>query len=176
MGTDTRVDAILIGCLLAMVRNPWLEAPRQSSSARDAGFAMACLALLIGTLLWRSEFFRQTLRYTLQSASIAGLLYLAVARSSMAPFRWLSARPLVYLGTVSYTFYLAHYLVLLSAEQYIGAYGRFTVALITAAVTLAIAELMRRYVESPFAVLRRRLHESHVSKRRGFDAPAVDRS
>src|ERR1700736_2790764 len=171
MGTDTRVDAIFIGCLLAMVRNPWLEQPAAPHRTRDLGFAAACIGLLIGTLLWRNEFFRLTFRYTLQSLSIAGLLYLAVARAHLAPFRWMNARPLVYLGAVSYTVYLAHYLVLLWAEEYVGSSGKVAVAIVTAAITLVIAELMRRYVEAPCAALRRRLHESFFPKPAAFDAP-----
>ena len=176
MATDTRVDVILIGCLLAMVRNPWLEPPAPAPRARELGFAAACLGLLVATLLWRNEFFRLTFRYTLQSLSIAGLLYLAVARANMAPFRWLNARPLVYLGAVSYTVYLAHYLMLLLAEQYAGSFGRVAVATITAAATLCIAELMRRFVEAPFAALRRRLHESFFPKPQRFATPVGDRS
>jgi peptidoglycan/LPS O-acetylase OafA/YrhL len=176
MGTDTRVDAILIGCLLAMVRNPWLEPAARPGVAADGALAAVCATVLVGSLLWRSEFFRQTLRYTLQSLSIAGFLYLAVARARHAPFRWLNARPLVYLGTVSYTIYLAHYLVLLLVEEYAGSLGKVSVALLTAAITLVIAELMRRYVERPFATLRRRLHEASFARRRDFATPARDHS
>jgi peptidoglycan/LPS O-acetylase OafA/YrhL len=177
MATDTRVDAILIGCLLAMVRNPWLEPPPPDASrARELLLAAACLGLLIGTLLWRDEFFRLTFRYTLQSLSIAGLLYLAIARSDSVPWRWLNTRPLAYLGTVSYTIYLAHYVMLLLAQEYLGSWGKPAVGLVTAATTLCIAELMRRYVEAPFGVLRRRLHGSFVPKPAPFAAPLSDRS
>ena len=165
MSTDTRVDAILVGCLLAMVRNPWLNPPPDRGRTRDIAFGAACLALLLATLLWRTEFFRFTFRYTLQSVSIAGLLYLAVARARVAPFRWLNWRPLVYLGTVSYSVYLAHYLVLLWAEDHVSGYGRLGVGIVTAVITLGIAELMRRFVEKPLAALRRRLHGSPESSR-----------
>jgi peptidoglycan/LPS O-acetylase OafA/YrhL len=176
MATDTRVDAILIGCLLAMVRNPWLEPPARTAGPQDLGLAAACLGLLLATLLWRNEFFRLTFRYTLQSLSIAGLLYLAVARAHVAPFRWLNARPLVYLGAVSYTVYLAHYLMLLLAEEYVGWLGRVVVAVVTAVSTVCIAELMRRFVEAPCAALRRRLHESFFPKPAAFAATVGDRS
>jgi peptidoglycan/LPS O-acetylase OafA/YrhL len=176
MATDTRVDAILIGCLLAMVRNPWLEPPPREARARDLGLAGVCLGVLLATLLWRNEFFRLTCRYTLQSLSIAGLLYLAVARAHRAPFRWLNARPLVYLGGVSYTFYLAHYLMLLLAEQYVGSLGGVAIAVVTAVTTICIADLMRRFVEAPCAALRRRLHESFFPKPAAFAAPVGERS
>jgi peptidoglycan/LPS O-acetylase OafA/YrhL len=164
MGTDTRVDAILIGCLLAVIANPWLDPLPPANRVRDLGLAAACLSVLVATLLWRSDFFRFTFRYTAQSLAIAGLLYFAVARAQMAPFRWLNARPLVYLGEVSYTVYLAHYMVLLWAQSYVSGLGRVGVGAVTAVVTLGIAALMRRFVEKPCAALRRRLHHSFMKR------------
>jgi len=162
MGTDTRVDAILFGCLLAMIRNPWLDAVPAPDRTRDLGLAAACLGLLLATLLWRSEFFRLTFRYTAQCLAIAGLLYLAVARARSAPFRWLNTRPLVYLGAVSYTVYLSHYLVLMWAQAYASALGVVGVVAVAAVVTLGIASVMREWVEKPCAALRRRLHHALV--------------
>ena len=158
MGTDTRVDAILIGCLLAMIRNPWLDPVPAENRARDVSFASACLALLLATFLWRSEFFRLTFRYTLQCVAIAGLLYLAVARAQVVPFRWLNTRVLVYLGAVSYTVYLSHYLVLVWAQAHWSVLGRVGVVAVSAVLYLGIAALMREWVEKPCAALRRRLH------------------
>jgi peptidoglycan/LPS O-acetylase OafA/YrhL len=66
--------------------------------------------------------------------------------------------------------------VLLFVEEYAGSIGKVLIALLTAAITLIIAELMRRYVERPFATLRRRLHEASFARRRAFDTPAGDRS
>src|SRR5262245_53261042 len=79
MATDTRIDAILVGCLLGLVRNPWLDAgatPRRPLA--DAALAAICVLVLLASLLYRDETFRVTARYTLQSAALAGLLYLAV--------------------------------------------------------------------------------------------------
>lgn len=164
MGTDTRVDAILIGCLLAMVRNPWLDPLPAANRTRDLSIASVCLGLLLATVLWRSEFFRLTFRYTLQCLAIAGLLYLAVARPQVMPFRWLNTRPLVYLGAVSYTVYLSHYLVLTWAQTHVSVLGRVGVVAATAVVTLGIASLMRKWVEEPCAALRRRLHHAFVAR------------
>jgi len=164
MGTDTRVDAILIGCLLAMVKNPWLDSVAVAKRTRDLSLAGACLGLLLVSFLWRSEFFRMTFRYTLQCLAIAGLLYLAVTRAHLVPFRWLNTRPLVYLGAVSYTVYLSHYLVLVWVQAHLSALGRVAVVAVTATVTLGIAFLMREWVEKPCAAMRRRLHQTFVSR------------
>jgi len=125
------------------------------------------VAVLAGTLLWRNDTFRFTLRYTLQNAAIAGLLYLAVARVQMAPYRWLNLRPLVYIGAVSYTIYLVHFLFLLWSRTYLAGFGPVVVLGATVAATLAFAALMRHFIEKPCAVLRKRLHESlHLGRPR----------
>lgn len=160
MATDARVDSILSGCLLAMVCNPWLDPVTPSKRSRDLATSALWIAVLAGTLLWRNDAFRFTLRYTLQNTAIAGLLYLAVARAQTAPYRWLNSRPLVYIGAVSYTIYLVHFVFLLWSRTYLARLGPVVVIGVTAAATLAFAALMRQFVEKPCAVLRKRLHES----------------
>jgi peptidoglycan/LPS O-acetylase OafA/YrhL len=165
MATDTRVDAILIGCAMALLKNPWLDPVKPFSRRRETTLALAAVAVLIGTLLVRDAGFRVTLRYTLQSLAIAPLIYLAVARAQRAPFRWLNAAPLVYLGTVSYTIYLVHQVVMLGIGKHFPGLGTTALGVATIAVTLLVAEPMRRWVEEPCARLRRRLHGRQAAGR-----------
>ena len=158
MATDTRVDAILIGCLMALLRNPWLDRVPAPKALHDWGIAAVCAAALLGTLLYRDEVFRLTARYTLQSLAIAPLIYLAVARADRLPFRWLNARPLVYIGTISYTIYLAHHVILLGLAKHWPQWSWISLTLAGIVLTLAVAEPMRRWVEQPCARLRQRLH------------------
>jgi peptidoglycan/LPS O-acetylase OafA/YrhL len=158
MATDTRVDAILVGCLMALARNPWLDPVPAPNALKDWGVAAACVAVLFVTLLYRDETFRLTARYTLQSLAIAPLIYLAVARADRLPFRWLNARPLVYIGTISYTIYLSHHLILSGLARHWPQLGWIGLTLVGAVLTLAVAEPMRRWVEQPCAALRKRLH------------------
>ncbi|MBL6749325.1 MAG: acyltransferase [Nevskia sp.] len=159
MATDTRVDAILVGCLMALWRNPWLDrAAAASGGLRDSVIAAACLAALAATLAYRDDTFRLTARYTVQSLAIAPLIYLAVARAADAPFRWLNARPLAYLGGVSYAVYLSHQVILFMVQAHCPRLGWLATTMLTAALTLAFAECMRRWVEQPCARLRKRLH------------------
>lgn len=162
MATDTRIDAILIGCLMALWRNPWLDRRTARSARYDWLVVAACIAVLIGSLLYRDEFFRLTLRYTLQSLAIAVLIYLAVVRAHQAPFRWLNTRPLVYLGTISYTVYLAHHVIQLMIAKHWPQLSWVELIVATAILTLTVAEPMRRWVELPSARLRKRLHRRQV--------------
>jgi peptidoglycan/LPS O-acetylase OafA/YrhL len=170
MATDTRVDAILIGCLMGLSRNPWLDPVPAPRALTDWGTVGACVAVLLGTLLYRDEVFRLTARYTLQSLAIAPLIYLAVARADRAPFRWLNARPLVYIGTISYTIYLSHHVILSGLAKHWPQLGWLWLTLAGAVLTLAVAEPMRRWVEQPCAALRKRLHGKALERR---TAPAV---
>jgi peptidoglycan/LPS O-acetylase OafA/YrhL len=164
MASDTRIDAILIGCLMALWRNPWLDPPAQSSPRRDGALVGIALAVLLFTLVYRNEFFRLTYRYTLQSGAAAMLLYVAVARSRMWPFSWLNMRPVMYIGAVSYTVYLAHHVVIRLIERHMPQWNWLAVTAMALLVTLAIAELMRRWVEQPCARLRKRLHKRTLSR------------
>lgn len=170
MATDTRADAILVGCALAFWANPALQrpAPVASLPARERALAALCAAVLLGTLLFRDDFFRVTARYTLQSLAIAPLLWLAVARAEHLPFRWLNARPMVYVGTLSYTIYLSHQLILGGVARNAPQLGTAATLALAAMLTLAVAEPMRRWVEQPCARLRRALH------RRPGPAPSHD--
>ena len=158
MASDTRADAILIGCLTAYWRNAALAPIPQIRSTTAALTALACVAVLLGSLIYRDEFFRQTFRYTLQSLAIAPLIQLAVSHPRGAPFRWLNSRPMVYLGTVSYTLYLSHQVLLYFVMRHWSGMGDISTLVATAALTLTAAELMRRYIETPCARWRRALH------------------
>jgi peptidoglycan/LPS O-acetylase OafA/YrhL len=92
------------------------------------------------------------------------LIYLAVARADRLPFRWLNARPLVYIGTISYTIYLSHHVILLGLAKHWPQWSWIWLTLAGAVLTLAVAEPMRRWVERPCARLRKRLHRKALAR------------
>lgn len=163
MATDTRADSILIGCLLAFWCDPGLDSATPANPRhewiRDTVLGAACILLLTATLVYRDDFFRMTWRYTLQSLAIAPLIYLAVVCGAQAPFRWLNSRPMIYLGTISYTIYLSHQVILYFVTRHWPDLGWAATLALSAVLTLAVAEPMRRWVEQPCARLRRKLHQ-----------------
>jgi peptidoglycan/LPS O-acetylase OafA/YrhL len=158
MATDARVDAILMGSLMALVCNPRLDRGPTPRLQVDAVVAGLGVLLLLASLVLRDEGFRLTLRYTLQGLAIAALIHVVVLHAHRGPLRWLSARPVVYLGSVSYTVYLAHHVILLGLAKHLPQWNGVARAGVAVLVTLGVAELMRRAVEAPVARLRARLH------------------
>jgi peptidoglycan/LPS O-acetylase OafA/YrhL len=89
-GTDTRLDAILWGCVLALFHNPKLDAPKQLSTKAIYGMFLGAVAILIASLLFRDPMFRETYRYTMQSVALFPIFYIAVAEYRRFPFTLLN--------------------------------------------------------------------------------------
>jgi peptidoglycan/LPS O-acetylase OafA/YrhL len=164
MATDTRIDAILTGCVMALLCNPVLDPVPSRVRQYTGAICVAALAVLVGTLLYRNQYFRETYRYTIQGVAVAPLIYLAVVQSRIAAFRWLNAGPVVYLGKISYTVYLAHQACLFFINEHWPRLGEVATMVATALLVLAIAVPMRHWVEIPFARIRKRLHQRRQAK------------
>ncbi|WP_144637158.1 acyltransferase family protein [Bordetella genomosp. 13] len=141
--TDTRVDSILYGALYALL---WSRCDR---FARMAGtwplFALG-LALMLVSLLLRDPVFRETWRYSLQGVALAAMFAWLALRPSRGS-RLLSHPLLVYIGRISYSLYLYHWLALVCVEQFM---PESPLPARMAAVSLAsfgAAHLSYRYVE-----------------------------
>ena len=177
MATDTRADAILFGCLMAFASDSLLGTTQLRSvhTRRDLALFAASALLLLATLVWRNDFFRLSLRYTLQSLAIAPLIWLAVARADTPAFRWLGWRPLVWLGRVSYTVYLSHQLILGFVQRLWPLHDGLRTLTITAVLTLLLAAAMQRWIEQPSARWRRRLHQPSGQPARPLPAAELAR-
>jgi len=156
MATDTRVDSILIGCIMALRFNPIIDPIPAAAIRHSAAIGTIAIGTLLATLIYRNEFFRLTFRYTVQALTIAPLLYLAVVRPQARPYRWLNERPVEYLGRISYMFYLCHQTILFVVTNHWPDLGMAGTMALAAALTLAVAVPVRAFVEKPLAALHRR--------------------
>lgn len=160
--TDTRVDSLLFGCMLALIHQMRMSTPFAPSRLGAAGLAalgLALLALLV-TFLVRDPVFRDTWRYTVQGLALMPLFHYAVRAPRFLPFRMLETAPLRWLGSRSYTVYLCSELVpavVQHAWPQSPAPWRHLLAL---ALILGYAEIMYRLVERPLGRTRSRLHKS----------------
>lgn len=153
MATDTRVDSILYGAgfaVLGQLRPAWLE------RARHPAFLVLGLGLLAASLLYRNPEFREAFRYSMQGIALAcmwqGLLF-----GGSWPSRWLSSPLMLYIGRISYSLYLYHWLVTVLLQAWLPALGTPARVALTLALSLPAAHASWRWVERGGLVLRDRL-------------------
>lgn len=157
MGSDTRLDSILFGALLAIGANPMLDRPRGDTRVWAWLLVPLALATLLASLLIRQEAFRETLRYSLQGLAFLVLFSAAIRFPQWPVFRWLNSKPLVFIGALSYSLYLVHLGVLFTVRDLLHVDSILARGLLSFAISLAISWLIYKLVEKPCAALRRRL-------------------
>ena len=169
--TDTRLDSILFGCVLAyLVRYGQAERIFGTGRGQDVWRMWAWMAAGIGVLLLcfilRDAIFRFTLRYSLQGLAMMPLFYFAVLRGDHPVFGVLNLRPMIYIGQISYTFYLVHYVIINAIEHHVlgtnmsrqlGAVPLLLSAGAAALLSLAFSALVFHGIEEKMAYLRHRL-------------------
>jgi len=101
ISTDTRIDSLLFGCLLAVLNWKNLSSrifppPRQSWWVIGAA-----LGLVLVTLVIREDSFRATLRYTLQGLALMPLFHYAITMYDAPVFRPLNWPAVRLIGTLS---------------------------------------------------------------------------
>jgi peptidoglycan/LPS O-acetylase OafA/YrhL len=150
-GTDTRIDSILFGCVLALWRNPVLdENSRQSWTLTIAG-----LFVLLFTFVYRNPEFRETVRYTIQGIALIPLFISAIKLPDHWAFSWLNTPPMRFVGVLSYTLYLVHFPCLKLAEGWSS--NRVIIGMTALSMSMALAYFMHLLVEKPLARFRRKL-------------------
>lgn len=145
-GFDTRADALLVGCALAAFmigRRPVVSHPVVAAAAVAGAVATAFGGLV----------FVFTLMPLVVAVATAAGIYAIVQTGDV---RWLSARPLVWLGRRSYGLYLWHYPVVVAVAAELSGAGWLLRAALIVPVSLALTALSWRYVETPFLRLKDR--------------------
>ena len=155
LGTDTRFDGLLFGCLMAIVANPALPLPPAITRQRIRSAALLALPVLLVTFLYRSEEFRATWRYSLQGIALLPLFaYVITARDTLL-FRLLNTRLARELGVLSYSLYLVHGMILDWFGEHLHA-SKLVQGTIALIVAILVAKLLQFGVERPMLQLRRR--------------------
>ena len=156
VASDTRVDSILFGCILAVYGNPVLDETRiKSQWWKYLLFPLGLLGLLV-SFLDTNPAFDDTVRYTLQGLSLVPLFVVAIRFPEWPLMRLLNLKPVRYVGVVSYSIYLMHPTILFAINQWTH-WHPLVVGVLSFGMTLGLATLMYRYVERPCGRLRKRL-------------------
>jgi len=156
LATDTRIDAILAGCILAVWCNPAIE-PHAVNEWRlkYLWLPLGVLSVLV-SLIPRDSNFEQTLRYTLQSFGLLPFFIAAVRWHDRGPFRVLNLSAVRYVGMLSYSLYLMHMTGLWAVSQWTK-WPPLVEGIVVFAGLTVLAMLIHRFIEKPCAALRRRL-------------------
>jgi peptidoglycan/LPS O-acetylase OafA/YrhL len=165
--SDTRIDSIIYGCILAIVINPMRNVHRGAPmSLGQWAIVATAAATLLATLLYRNPGFRETVRYSLQGLALMPLFYFAVRFPDNPLFRHLNTRLAITLGTYSYAIYLIHYVVIRSMVTNAPAIAAkffllFPIALL---ISIAFAAAVDRFVDRYFRQLRHKFRPALAKK------------
>lgn len=147
--TDTRIDSILWGCILAILMSTPNHWPRLNHAAFH-GFALFLGVLTIFvTLIVRDDLFRSTVRYTLQGLALIPIFFYSVKYKDSMYFKIMNNAHLARLGVYSYSFYLVHYIIINSLKYNNIVQGELQVALISFMISLTYSLLINVYIEIP---------------------------
>lgn len=158
--TDTRIDSLLFGCIMALWMNPAMD--KAPAWIGPRGWALLCvvaLLALVGSFLHPGLAFREAVRYTVQGIALFPLFYCAVRYAGSPLFSWLNLRPVRALGVISYTLYLCHFAAIQLTGKLLGVSG-LTRGVLAFALAVAFSAACYVLIERRFALLRRKLHRN----------------
>ncbi|UFH56351.1 acyltransferase [Spirosoma sp. KNUC1025] len=172
--TETRLDAIMYGCLVSLILHHDRSERFLRLTISPVTLTIA-VGMLLFTLLYRDDFFRETWRYSIQGVALSLILpAILYGKTYMSVKNWLSQPKLVLIGKFSYSLYLFHWVGVVVAERLVGG-ERLTATWLLTAVPLGLVLSVISYygVEKPTARLRKRfgstvetapgLPEAHLS-------------
>ena len=156
LASDARFDSILFGCALAVGLNPVVDEPQGSDGLWKHWLFPAGLALLLFTFIYRAEWFRETLRYTLQGIGLIPVFVTAMRFPDWGPFRFLNLKWVAFFGVLTYSLYLVHHVVLFTVRAHLPGLHPVLQGVLGLVISVAFAGAVYRFVERPFARLRKR--------------------
>lgn len=149
-GTGTRAFSLLLGVLAATaVVSRWVK----SLSTQVCGALVAACVVTISIIWWQADGTNSEWLYRgglFMHAALCALLIVCCAQHATTPFaRILCARPLPWLGGISYSLYLWHWpvIVLLTRERLPVPEWLYTPTVISLSLALAVASKI--FVEDP---------------------------
>jgi peptidoglycan/LPS O-acetylase OafA/YrhL len=178
-GTDARIDSIVYGCILAVVKNPARELDRSGAmSVGQWAILLVAAAGLALSLLYRDAAFRETARYSIQGLSLMPVFYFAVRFAGHPLFRPLNSPWAVRLGVYSYAIYLVHYVAMRVIATHVPAIAGRPFLMLPSAllVSIAYAAAIDRIVDPYFRRLRHGYRTGGTYAATSFASSASPRS
>jgi len=154
---DTRLDHLMVGCLLAVVlKLGALERLWRAASAH-AALPLVTVALLILSIYAGNAYvprYRDVFGFAFEPLLIAILMAQLIALSDTAPWRWTERPAIRFLGRISYSLYLYQQITLYPVRKALGSYPVVVQLAAAVLVTVAVAALSYYVVERPFLRLK----------------------
>lgn len=162
--SDTRADALLLGCLVAFLFswNLHLFKRFEKFFKISAGLSLCFMVIMLALSSWSDVFLYQGGGYTFVALSVAALLVWLVAYQPRGLVKALSFAPLVWIGQVSYGLYLWHWTVryfLYGDETQLPSISQIIMAIILS-FTFTIISFYG--IEKPFLRLKNRFSQSRT--------------
>ncbi|MBO0982901.1 acyltransferase [Rathayibacter sp. SD072] len=159
LSTDTRADAILWGSVMAIAANPMYGETRIVTRRPWVALPLLLISVAIFIGVSRTpDWFGMTLGYTVQSLSLFGVFVAVITAPDGWVGRMLNARPVAYIGVLSYTLYLIHRPLLEVVHPFVPGGAGVVLAVLA---SLVFAHCLHLVVEKPLERVRRRI--SHTS-------------
>jgi peptidoglycan/LPS O-acetylase OafA/YrhL len=156
-GSDTRADSLAWGILAAIALYKWQKSgsPRgwfQRISGSQWALNVAVLVFLV-SLVIRDDWFRQTLRYPLQSTSTCVVILYGFTATPGVVHRVFAAfcrvRLVQLIGLASYSIYLVHLSIIMTIDDLTKKLPLLAHAAIGTALAVATGYAMYRWIEMP---------------------------
>jgi peptidoglycan/LPS O-acetylase OafA/YrhL len=155
LSTDTRIDSILFGCVLALWGNPAMDRSEISSATWQRRWLPLAVVVILATFLVPHRAFRETLGYSIQGLCLFAVFITAVRYPDWGPMRVLNLPLVRWIGLLSYAIYLVHPSMLALAKSLAGTSVPLMLILATG-LTCGAAALLYYGIERPLGRLRKR--------------------
>jgi peptidoglycan/LPS O-acetylase OafA/YrhL len=153
--THTRADAIIYGCLLAVIFYAVKPVTTGTWISSFPAFITG-LFLLLFALVYRNPIFRETYRYSIQGIGLLHVLPFIIARRHHT---WVKTvfenRSIVLIGKLSYSLYLFHWLAIQVVTTIMPVYS-VAWYMLTIAVTIGLSCFSYYAIEMPMIKWRRK--------------------
>ena len=160
---DTRIDHILLGCLLAIVSAQAWSRALLEHLVRKTYFPLITLAILVGATVtdeWLGRatgarvVYRDVAGFALEPLVIALFIFQVVKLGNRSPWSWLEWPVLRFVGRLSYSLYLYQQLALWSVSSRLAAQSPIVQFVVATGATAALAAGSYYLVERPFLRMR----------------------
>lgn len=159
-GSDTRVDSILFGSLLAVHGNPVMDQQSYSQRVWKYFFLPGGIVLILFSLLYRSPEFQETFRYTIQGIGLYPIFVTGIRFSNWGLFPFLNLNWVRFLGLLTYSLYLVHHTVIYAVNDYLPQLPGLMQGTVSLLISLALAYAIYLFIETPIAQMRKKFSRS----------------